>query len=329
MKSERRHELEQNELADWLAHKIEAVKPYQNAILGGLLLLVVVLLAYGVYARSTQTKEADGWNAFYAALAQTRSSPADFDVVAKQHSGTTAAQWANVMAADMYLGTGCDMLFRDKTTARVDLTEAQKRYEEVLASSNISMLRERATYGLARAVESQGVDLKEAIRRYEEVSTKWPNGAFAETSAQRAKDLSRQSTKWMYDQFAKYEPAAEFEDEPGIPGSRLDLDAPGALSDDPIFEKSPFDAMRDEGESTAPPLNVDDLTEPAVPGPVVPETTDDTTAAPEAPGPATEQPEATEPEPATDGSTEPAAEQPEPAATEGTTEAEETTDQDE
>ena len=42
MKSEERHKLQQNELADWLGRSYAVIKPYANAILAVVLLAVVV-----------------------------------------------------------------------------------------------------------------------------------------------------------------------------------------------------------------------------------------------------------------------------------------------
>ena len=41
MKSERRHELQHNELAEWLFKAGEQLKPYQNLILAAVVVLVV------------------------------------------------------------------------------------------------------------------------------------------------------------------------------------------------------------------------------------------------------------------------------------------------
>ena len=46
MKGERRHELEKNELAAWLAKTFGVVIPYQNAILGAVLLVAVVAVGF-------------------------------------------------------------------------------------------------------------------------------------------------------------------------------------------------------------------------------------------------------------------------------------------
>ena len=51
MKSQRRHELEQNELAQWLGGLIAKLKPYQNFLLGVLLVLLVGTVAYAIWSR--------------------------------------------------------------------------------------------------------------------------------------------------------------------------------------------------------------------------------------------------------------------------------------
>ena len=42
MKSERRHELQHNELADWLIKAGQQIKPYQNAMLAGAVALFIL-----------------------------------------------------------------------------------------------------------------------------------------------------------------------------------------------------------------------------------------------------------------------------------------------
>ena len=83
MKSERRHQLEQNELAKWIAAKFEALRPYQNALLGVALLVAAVLIGYGVYARQAAAGKAAGWDKFHAAFAKNNLNPADFDDISE------------------------------------------------------------------------------------------------------------------------------------------------------------------------------------------------------------------------------------------------------
>ena len=44
MKTERRHELQTNILADWLGHKTEAIRPYFKLILGGIAAVLIVAI---------------------------------------------------------------------------------------------------------------------------------------------------------------------------------------------------------------------------------------------------------------------------------------------
>ena len=45
MKSERRHELQHNELAEWLAKSAQAIKPYQNIIFAAVVLVLIGVVA--------------------------------------------------------------------------------------------------------------------------------------------------------------------------------------------------------------------------------------------------------------------------------------------
>jgi len=235
MKSERRHELEQNQLADWLAKKIEAIKPYQNWILGALLLLAVGIAWYSMASRRASAQHEQGWDQFYEAMAAGELSPGEFEDLASdpEYEGSSLADWAAVMAGDLRLVNGCNRLFDNKPTANQELRDAVENYRSVLDQSSSDALLQRATFGLARALEAQG-NLEKAIDRYNQVSTRWPDGAYAAAATRRSEDLQRESTKEFYDQFAKFEPRPLFSDEPGVPGQRpaFDLDS---LSDDPVF----------------------------------------------------------------------------------------------
>ena len=88
MKGQRRHELEQNALADWLAKVIESVKPYQNAILGAVLLVVLATVAYSWWTRLSAGRNAAGSDAFHRALSQQNLNPADFEAVVQDYPNT-------------------------------------------------------------------------------------------------------------------------------------------------------------------------------------------------------------------------------------------------
>ena len=258
MKSERRHELERNALADWLGNLIEKIKPYQNAILALVILGAVTIGAYTLWSRQSEARAEDDWNKFHAAWSSTRLNLAAFDRIAEQHPNTRLGLWAATIAADLHLDVGCNLLFADKAGANQELRQAVDLYMRVRQHSRHPMMLERATYGLARAWEAKG-DLQQAIERYEDIARTWPDGAYATEAARRAKDLKRPTTKEWYDRFAKFDPKPAYSDEPGTPGERPAFDVDAPPDEGPLFE--PKIKLEEQGEDDKPADKPDD--EPA------------------------------------------------------------------
>jgi hypothetical protein len=259
MKSQRRHELEKNELADWIAKVYKRFQPYEKLVLGVVIVALVVLVVYSIGARWSSARSAEGWTRFDEALSL-GVGPTNFENVAEEYPNSDAGHWAAVMAADAYLAAGCEQLFVNKADAFRDLKAAVGHYMRVLDRSGHRMIRERATWGLARALEAMARDRKEldrAAEQYEKIFTEWPEGAYAEAARRRYEDLNRPSTLDVYQRFAKYEPKPAFQDEPGTPGERPPFNIDSLPDDAPLFEPS-IDLDLD-GPSSAMP-------EPAEPG---------------------------------------------------------------
>lgn len=155
MKSERRHELQKNQLADWLAGVIEKIKPYQNAILGVVILAVAVAAGLSWWTQRSAGKEAEAWDQVFAVMARGRMEPGEFEDIVDKYPGTDVAHWAATMAGDLRLAMGCNALFENKAAANQELRGAGEQdgavdhYLKVLEESDNPMLRERATFGLA------------------------------------------------------------------------------------------------------------------------------------------------------------------------------------
>lgn len=254
MKSQRRHELEQNELAQWLGEVIGKVKPYQNVLLGALIVLLLGALAYALWSRQTGSRSAAAWTALFEAMES--NDVLGYDDIIEQYPGTTAADFAAALAGDYHLSEGCRLLFENKANANQELRKATEYYLQVLEASDESSLRERATFGLARALEAQARDLDEAVARYREVVENWPDGAFAVAAQRRLEDLQRVETKALYDRFAKFDPKPAFGDEPGVPGQKPPFELDSLPEGAPLFTpSSPFGsspAEKPEG-GAAPP----------------------------------------------------------------------------
>lgn len=226
MKSERRHELQHNVLLVWLEETFEQIKPYQNAILGVVLLVVVAILAISVWSNRSAADAAMAWNAIKGPFSA--RSPDDLDRAAQQFPNTPASQWAMILSADQHLFAGATRLFENKIAASDELNKAFERYQAVYRNPQSEMICERATFGLARTLEAQGTadKIDEATKYYKEVVQKWPKGMFKATAEARLQDLQRPSTKWFYDEFAKFDPKPPVPKETGLPSSKDSLGLP-------------------------------------------------------------------------------------------------------
>jgi hypothetical protein len=227
MKSERRHELQHNELAEWLFSTAKAIKPYQNVLLAAALLVVVALASYTVWSRMAAAQTAQAWDEVNAAIES--GDVARLAKVVEDYPNSNVAHMAALVLADSNLGQGCNQLFTNKAAAQQELTRAIELYQLVLGQSQVPSLLERATFGLARAKESKGdaEHIDQAERLYEEIATKWPNGTFAVAARQRLNDLKRPATKTVYDLFAHFDPKPAFSPQPGgkpQPGEKPSFD---------------------------------------------------------------------------------------------------------
>ena len=238
-------------------------------MLAAVLLVLVVTVSYGWWVRHSAANVAEGWDEFYQALTAIEGNEADYeravsdlDDLVQRYPDTHVAFWAGVVAGDMHLAAGCDQLFVNKSMANQELRQAVDRYDEVLKSARNPMVRERATFGLARATESLGVDLDKAAQLYREVVANWPNGAFAVEAKRRAEDLGKPATKELYDKFAKFDPKPAFLDEPGIPGEKPAFDLK-SLPDGPVFGGASPLKLEEKGAGDSQPAATPDASTPA------------------------------------------------------------------
>jgi len=222
MKGTRRHELEQNLLADWIGKHLEKVKPYTNSLLGAILLTVIIVVGYNWWSGQTSATNSEAWQMLYSAMAS-ETPTTSLENIVEEYSESEVSNWAAVMAGDRYLAIGCGQRFTSLANANQELERAIANYGFVLENSKLSILKERATFGLARARETLG-KLQKAREEYETVVTGWPNGIYSGMAKQRIEDLKQPATKEFYDKFAKFDPKPQFADEPGTPGQRPAFD---------------------------------------------------------------------------------------------------------
>jgi hypothetical protein len=166
-------------------------------------------------------RSAAAWTSLDEALREENTFA--LDRVAEQYPHTNVAEWASLAAADLYLNEGCNQLFTNKIAANVNLGRAADDYQSVLEQTGSSLLRERATFGLARTFEAQN-NLPKALEKYEQLVKDWSHGVYTAAAQQRIDDLNRRPTKEFYDWFAKFDPKPASLDGAGK-GPALDINS--------------------------------------------------------------------------------------------------------
>ena len=228
MKSEERHRLQQNALADWIGKTVESIKPYQNTILFTALAIVVGVVIYSWWTRVSVAESAKAWEDLNVAMES--GNTARMAKVIETYPKTDAAHMAAVLAGDFHLAEGCDRRFVSKAIANDELNAAVTQYKNVLEQSRNSSLMERATFGMARAREAKG-DLEPAGKLYADVLHEMARRRLCRRRRHARNDLKRTSTKEFYDRFKDFDPKPAFSGEGDLPGKKPSFDLDTLPSD--------------------------------------------------------------------------------------------------
>ncbi|WP_168565371.1 tetratricopeptide repeat protein [Crateriforma spongiae] len=214
MNSERRHELQENELANSLARFSKQIEPYSKWLLAGV--IAVIALVFGLSFYSTTRTETRSDATLQLLQAGGSGDPEVFARVAEKYPDTAAAHWARLYTADQLMADGMAQLFEDREEALNLLGDAAESYGQALkapAENTITSrtLRSRAHYGLARIAEAQG-NVDEAIAEYKSVMEADESEAMTELASDRIEALESPATQdfltWFGEQdFAPAEPS--------------------------------------------------------------------------------------------------------------------------
>jgi len=204
MKTQRRHELQTNKLADQIGVYLQMVRPYQKLILYGVVTVAVLGAAVLFISSQQQARAGASWEDYFNAMVEQR--PEALDEVAQLHSGSPAALWARQAAGDMKLMTGASLLYQDRKEALKNLRDAEKNFSAVEQNAAVyPMLLQRARYGLAQTYESL-CEVEKARDYFKKVASAEPNSALGKL-AQRRHDqmVGRDAERW-FAWFEKQEP---------------------------------------------------------------------------------------------------------------------------
>ena len=215
MKTERRHELQNNELAAWLTVWIEKIQPYLKTVLGVLILGLVIILGIFIVQNREQQATAQAWSTYFNAYGNgndTRSrNPEEFKDVSETYPQTPPGMWAMQSAGDLDLTSGAIQLFRDRDAGRDELQNAVESYEKIATTTNDPMLKPRAIFGWGQALEALG-EIEAARKKYEQVVTgaeeggEFEGSVVAELASQRVSALDQPATQAWYGWFAEQKP---------------------------------------------------------------------------------------------------------------------------
>ena len=265
MKSQHRHELQTNELADRLGKNLGRIRPYVRQIAVAVVTLALVAGTLMMVWRYQTARRERAWTDYFQAYAL-RDAQA-LQEVALLHDGQVAAIWARQAAGDVQLATGAGDLFVDRRRAETNLREAEDNFLAVAnAATQHPLLQLRARYGLAQVYECLG-DLERAREYYSRVAEAEPQSALGRAAATRAMELERDSLQRWYAWFERQEPPDPDPDADIFPQVPDDLDTlpmgpgspvPGGVPTPPLGDFPDFGPPQPPGDE---PQDVRELPE--------------------------------------------------------------------
>ncbi|TWU34969.1 YfgM family protein [Novipirellula artificiosorum] len=165
MKSERRHELQENILANHLGNINRAIEPYSRQIAIAVVLLAVAAIWYSLYSSKVSGRRSD---ATLKLIQESETQdPEALATVGTQYPGAPAASWADLYRGSALLAQGTRTLFLNRSDAETQLSDAKTAFESALSNGKDKLLKSRAHYGIARSAEAMG-SIEEAIAAYED-----------------------------------------------------------------------------------------------------------------------------------------------------------------
>lgn len=289
MKSEKRHELQKNELADWIGTHAESAADYFWPVAGGVIVAVAAAIGIAWYLNNRDSSSAAGWDKYYQAFSEREREPALKDV-AEAEGDSLAGLWSRQSFADLTRSKGASLMFTDRPEGETKLRDAEAAYQEVLGKARDPFLLSRAQFGMARTQEAL-CKPQEAIKYYEMVAKANEKSALGKAAAAEARRLAKTDQVELIAWFAKQEPKKPAPTgHGGIPGmpalnvptdlpERPDISLPGGLNLDSVAPPpagTPGNAFPQPADAPATPK----ANEPEAPKAAEPKADAPATAAP-------------------------------------------------
>lgn len=199
MKTERRHDLETNDLARITAEWIEKLKPHASTIFGSAIVVFGLLILISYWGSGSNFREQGAWDKFAKAYLTQGSDQIGLQEVATDEAfvGSPMQDWAQVTWADQQTAQASGFYFTERDSADELLTSAAAIYEGLIDTTKSEEIRNRSRYGLGRVYELQN-RLDEAITQYDSVA-----GTLQMLAENRSEELAKPETKESYEWLSK------------------------------------------------------------------------------------------------------------------------------
>lgn len=231
MKSERRHQLETNDLAGWLERNLEKSKSYHSTILIIFVGVILLALAVNVYKSVSIASNGRTWNEVYnlggagfvpldrvengfqtpymtsadGRLLPPTEETGEMDaeglaLVGKNNAMKFAGHYASLEAANRWLENAAADLRANNAAASLEtLQKAQETFTQVAGKTQVPSLKQQARYGLAKtheylaAIEKTKENLEAASDQYKLVAA--AGGILGEEATESLALLQRPETE--------------------------------------------------------------------------------------------------------------------------------------
>jgi len=212
MKSERRHDLQTNVLADWLGEKVKKIQDNATWVGGGLLLILIVVVFLFVRQNRLAGAASEGWTRFQRAraaglVALSQQQPLalnnavrDLESLARDYADAPISSYANLTLGDLQLQNGRMQYSLNKSAAQEAFESATGYYQAAAMSTQSDNIKNQARYCEGKSLEWQ-LKLREAKAVYQKVT-----GPYQPEAEERIRNLDRQGTDAFYKEYAAWEP---------------------------------------------------------------------------------------------------------------------------
>ena len=250
MKTERRHELKNHALGDWLVKEYTKLKPFLGILIGGLLAVVFLLVFMNIRAGRSLAEAESNWAGLFLAIES--DDPEVVATFVKSKAGATVGAYGQLALADAHLESAAQDYTRDTDKSNKHFRSALDNYDAATASKDRE-IRNRALLGAGKSAEWL-LKLEEAKGFYDQVS-----GPLTSIAERRLKSLGSLQTNEFYAMYEKREPIVPLATPPAgsqlpfgiLPESPLDpLTVPGPINLGPGTDTTPETADTPPAEET-------------------------------------------------------------------------------